>query len=127
VVVTFPTTTGTSIDNRHAAALVLFAAAQQIPQATVTAGADATTDPVNTAITPLTIGGAIVDIMTRGNTGSFVTTQSGQVERFDLSCTSSSSATSTKPVAAASQTMLGWDHTNPNRYAHSLATFGPAP
>jgi hypothetical protein len=128
VVVSFPATTGTAIDNRHAAAFVMFGAAQSAPEAVTTAGGDPGTDPTATAITPLTTGGMIVDVMTRGNTGSFVTTQAGQTERFDLSCTSSSSATSTKPVTSGGQsTSLGWDHSNPNRYAHSLAAFKPAP
>jgi hypothetical protein len=128
VVINFPTTTASAIDNRHAGALVLFNAAQHTPEATASAGVDANTNPVNTAITPLTTGGLVVDIITRGNTGSFTTTQAGQVEQWDLSCTSSSSATSVKPVTAGGQqTLLGWNHSNPNRYAHSLAAFGPAP
>jgi len=128
VTVNFPTATANQIDNRHAAAFVIFGAAQSAPEAFSTAGGDPGADPTSTPITPLTTGGLVVDIMTRGNTGTFVTTQAGQTERFDLSCTSSSSATSTKPVTAGGQsTSLGWDHSNPNRYAHSLAAFGPAP
>lgn len=126
VVINFPTTAAGAIDNRHAGAFVLYNAAQQAPEATATAGANATTNPVNTAITPLTGGGIVVDVITRGNTGSYTTTQSGQVEQWDLSCTSSSSATSVKQVTSPGQTLLGWSHTNPIRYAHSLAAFAPS-
>ena len=126
VVVTFPATTGTAIDNRHAGAFVLFAAAQQAPEAIATAGANTSADPVSTGITPLTVGAAVVDVMTCGNTGTFLTTQSGQIERWEQSCTSSSSATSTKEVTGSGQTLLGWDHSNPNRYAHALAAFAPS-
>jgi hypothetical protein len=126
VVVTFPATTGTAIDNRHAGAFVLFAAAQQAPEAIASAGANTSADPVNTGITPLTVGSTVVDVMTRGNTGTFLTTQSGQIERWEQSCTSSSSATSTKEVTGTGQTLLGWDHSNPNRYAHALAAFAPS-
>jgi hypothetical protein len=128
VIVNFPVTADPSpINNRHAGSFVLYNAAQQAPEVTATAGANATTNPINTAITPLTANGIVVDVMTRGNTGSFTTTQTGQVEQWDLSCTSSSSATSVKPVASPGQTLLGWSHTNPTYYAHSLAAFRPAP
>ena len=127
VVITFPTAVAnTPIDNRHAAAFVLTGAAQEAPEATATAGLDATTDPVNTNITPLTVGSLIVDVFTQGNTGTMVTTQSGQTERWEQSCTSSASAGSTKAVSSAVQPALGWDRTNPNRYAHSLAVFKAA-
>jgi len=53
VVINFPTTAGTGtaapIDNRHAGALVIYNAAQQAPETTATAGANANTNPVNTA------------------------------------------------------------------------------
>jgi len=126
VIVNFPATTASAIDNRHAGALVIYNAAQQGPEITASAGADPDANAVNTAITPLTAGGLIVDVVTVGNTGSFTTTQAGQVEQWDLSCTSSSSATSTKPVNLPGQTLLGWSHTNQNRYAHSLAAFAPS-
>ena len=129
LVITFPATTGTAIDNRHAGAFVLFDAAQQAPQVTATAGANTGTNPVNTNISPSTGGSMIVDVSTRGNLGSFTTTQTGQTELWDQSCGNlgSSSAGSVKPVAAAGQTTLGWSHTNANRYAHALAAFAPAP
>jgi len=105
---------------------VLFNAAQEAPEVTATAGAEATTNPVNTDITPLTVGGVIVDVITQGNTGTFTTNQAGQTEQWEQSCTSSASAGPVKIVTGAAQTTMGWSRTNPNRFSHSLATFKPA-
>jgi hypothetical protein len=128
VVINFPTATGTPIDNRHAGAFVIYNAAQKAPEAVVSTGSTAATNTVNTNITPLSVGAIIVDVLTRGNTGTFTPTQtaSGQIARWQASCTSSSSATSTKQATSTSQTALGWSHSSPNRFAHALAAFAPA-
>jgi hypothetical protein len=123
VTVTFPATVGNSIDNRHAGAFVLYNVAQQPPQAIATAGEDATTNPTSKSIT--TQNAWIVDVITRGNTGTFTPTQAAQTLRWQASCTSSSSATSTKEAPLAGATTLGWSHSAPNRYAHALAAFVP--
>ena len=107
-------------------AFLLYNVAQQPPQLTKIAGADALTNPVNTSITAPSAGAWIVDVFTQGDPGTFTTTQAGQSERFDVSCVSSSSATSTKPVTSAGATSLGWSHTSPRRYAHAMAIFGRA-
>jgi hypothetical protein len=127
VAVTFPATTGTPIDNRHATAFVLYNAAQRAPEAVAAEGANATTNPIATSIAAASAGAWVVDVVTQGETGTFTPTQAGQVERSDVSCTSSSSAVSTKQAPAPGSTALGWSHSKPRRYAHALAAFAPAP
>jgi hypothetical protein len=127
VTITFPSTTaGNLIDSRQAGAFLLRNVAQQPPQAIKTAGADRTTNPVITSIQTSSSGAWVVDVITQGNTGTFTPTEAGQVKRTEQSCTGSSNATSTKEVAAPATTSLGWSHSLPKRYAHSLAAFARA-
>ncbi len=127
VVVTFPSATSNRIDNRHAGAMVLYGAAQQAPVSIANAGADATTNPISTAIAIATSESLVVDIVTQGEAGSFAPNQGGQSKRWEASCGSSSSATSTRDAALPGPLLLGWSHSSPKRYAHALAAFRPAP
>jgi hypothetical protein len=124
--VTFPAKVGNAIDVRQAGAFVLYNVAQQAPQATKAAGANATTNPVNTSITTLTANSWVVDVITQGNTGTFTTTQAGQTLRWQQACGPSSAAGSTKEVATAGSAVLGWSHSRAKRYSHALAAFAPA-
>jgi hypothetical protein len=126
VTITFPATTGTAIDDRLAGAFVIYNVAQQAPEVTKSAGADALTNPVNTSITTLTDGAWVIDVMNQGGAGTFTTTQSGQTLRWQTSCGSSTLASSTKYARFAGSTTLGWSFSGPKRYAHALAAFKPA-
>jgi hypothetical protein len=128
VTVTFPASQGDAIDVRQAGAFVLYNAAQSAPDVVKSAGANATTNPVVTSVTTLSANSWIVDVISQGNPGTFAATQAGQVARWQQSCgaQTSSSAASTKELAAAGATSLGWSHTAARRYAHSLAVFAPA-
>jgi hypothetical protein len=126
VVITFPSATSSAIDNRHAGAFVIHGAAQVLPEAIRSVGADAATNPVSTTIAVATSGALAVDILSRGNTGTFTPLAVDQVERFETSCTSSGSATSTKRVTTAGTVAFTWSHTAPNRFAHAIAAFRPA-
>jgi hypothetical protein len=127
VVVTLPSATSNRIDNRHAGAMVLYDAAQQAPTEIANSGADATTNPVSTSIAIATSRSLVVDVITQGEAGAFLPNQAGQSERWDLSCGSSSSATSTREGALPGSLLLGWSHSTPKRYSHALAAFRPAP
>jgi hypothetical protein len=126
VVINFPTSVAGAIDNRHAGAFVLYNVAQGPPAAVATAGADATTDPVVTTLTANAASSLVVDVFTQGEVGTFAPTSLDQMERWERSCTSSGSASSTRFAAAPGPITLGWDHSSPRRYAHSLAMFAPA-
>jgi hypothetical protein len=126
VTVNFPKTVAGSIDNRHGAAFVVYQAAQAAP-VTAGAGAEATTNPVFTALDVGVAGALVVDVITQGERGSFTAQSVGQIERWDRSCSSSNSAGSTVSVTSPGVVQLGWRHTLPRRYAHSLAAFRPAP
>jgi hypothetical protein len=105
----------------------LYDAAQQAPEAFASSGADTSADPLSTEIEVVTPNAWVVDAFVRGNVGTFATTRSGQIERWQRSCSSSSMATSTLEADAAGLYSMGWDHSNPTRYAHALAVFAPAP
>ncbi len=123
----FPTTDNSAINNRQAAALLLYNAAQLPAEALGSAGADPSAADVTNGITPLTPGALVLDIISQGNTGDFTPASATQSLLWKQSCGSSSSAASFKtPVAASSQLQMGWSHSRPNRYAHSLAAFAPA-
>jgi hypothetical protein len=126
VTINFPPNGTNLIDNRHAGAFVLYNVAQQAPDATMTAGANATTNPVNTSITTLSPETLVVDVITQGNVGTFTAAQPGQTARWQASCVSSASATSTAEVAVPGSRTMGWSRTKPNRYAHALAAFRAA-
>ncbi len=126
VAVTFPSNAGDQIDSRHAGAVVLYNVEQQEPEATESNGANATTNPVNTNVTTLADNAWVVDVFSQGNVGVASTTQADQVGRWQESCDTSGSATSTQEVPTAGVTTVGWDYTRPRRYAHSVMVVAPA-
>jgi SAM-dependent methyltransferase len=115
-----------AIDNRHAGVFVIHGAAQAAPQATRFVGGNGSTNPLTTTIDPVLPGTPAVDVLTRGNVAAFTPSASGQVERWEQSCTSSGSATSSRSATANDTLAFTWSHTDPNRYSHSLAAFRPA-
>src|SRR5262249_8415498 len=82
-------------------------------------------DSISTTIAGVTAGAWVVDVVGSGNSGSF-TAASGQTERWDIAASVMTGAMSTKAVAAAGATTLGWTHTGAHRLAHSLASFAPS-
>jgi hypothetical protein len=127
VTITFPATVGPAVAERQAGAFVLHNAAQTAPQTVAAFGKDETAATVTNAIAVHTAGAVVVDTITQGNAGAFSPRQAGQGERLDVSCGTSSTASSTRAVAAAGTVAMGWTHSNPRRWAHALATFAPAP
>lgn len=81
--------------------------------------------PITTAITTLTNGSWLVDVVGCGNTGTF-TAGGSQTERLDLSAASSSGAMSTKNVATAGASSMTQTHTGSNRMAHAVAAIKPS-
>ena len=126
IIVTLPNAFSSAINNRQIGAFVLHGAAQGAPEATVSTGSEMFMNPVASVINALTPGALAVDVFAQGNTGLFTPTQPGQVERWQESCSSSSAASSTLEVQAAGAQSLGWHHSNPRRYAHSIAVFAPS-
>jgi len=133
VAITFPSTMGDAIDQRQAGAFVIYNAEQQPPEVTTADGEEGMgiANPASTAINVPTANALVVDIMTWGNVGTFTPTEAGQMERWQQgSCTSSSSATSTREALSAGPLTLGWAHSSApsagTRQAHSLAAFAPA-
>ncbi len=125
-VINFATNTSGAIDNRHAGAFVIYRAAQQAPVRTASSGADAISNPVLTSLDVPMNGAMVVDVMTQGEQGSYTAQTLGQTERWDRTCTSSSSAGSTYTVTSSGDVAVGWRHSSPRRYAHSVAAFRPA-
>jgi hypothetical protein len=117
-----------TVNERHGGAYVLTNVDQAPPEAVNSVGYEPAVDPVNISMTNLTDGAWVVDIHTANVIGDAVTTQAGQVERFDQSCNSSSSQGSTQ-VATAGVATLGWDHSSAFllRNIQSLAAFAPKP
>jgi parallel beta-helix repeat protein len=129
VEITFPG----DVDQRHAGAVVVYNAKQQQPEATSADGAEGQgiDNPSSTPIGVLTPNALAIDIMTWGNPGTFTPNEVDQTERWQESCASSSSATSTREASSAGPLTLGWGHSSApsagTRQAHSLAAFAPAP
>jgi len=111
--------------SRAGGAVSLLNVAQQAAEA-VSTNANESTNTISTNITTQTDGAWVVDVVGCGNSGSFTTTASGMVERFDETTTDSSGAGSTKSVASAGSTTMSWEHTGANRMALSVAAFAPA-
>ncbi|MHC4739148.1 MAG: beta strand repeat-containing protein [Planctomycetota bacterium] len=111
--------------SRAGGAVSLLNVAQQAAEA-VSTNANVSTSTISTNITTQTDGAWVVDVVGCGNSGSFTTTASGMVERFDETTTDSSGAGSTKSVSSAGSTTMSWEHTGANRMALSVAAFAPA-
>jgi hypothetical protein len=112
------------VDGISAGAVSLTGVSQTAPTGIFkvdTSGADA----ISTSINVGTAGSWVVDVVGSGNSGSF-TAASGQTERWDIAASGMTGATSTKPVAAAGATTLGWTHSGANRLSHSLAALAPS-
>ncbi len=123
------TTTGPTRE-RYGGGISLYNVLQAAPEATSTQTTGSPPATFNTTITTLTNGAWVVDAIGSGNFNSaFTTSQMGQVERYDSGTTggSSTGAGSTKPVATAGLTTMGWNQTGANRMAHVLAAFAPDP
>jgi len=112
------------VDNRNGGAVSLANVKQQAPEA-VNTNSNTGSATISTNITTLTNGAWVVDVVGSGNPGSFTTTASGMVERWDVSADSSSGATSTRAVSTAGTVTLSWSGPA-NRNSHSLAAFAPA-
>ncbi len=112
------------VDNRNGGAVSLAYVKQQSAEA-VNTSSNSGSGTISTNITTLTNGAWVVDVVGSGNPGSFTTTASGMVERWDVSADSSCGAASTRPVSTAGTVTLSWSGPA-NRNSHSLAAFAPA-
>ncbi len=81
---------------------------------------------ISTNITTLTNGAWVIDVVGSGEVGSFTTTTTGMVERWDVASGTSKGAGSTKPVETAGSTTMSWSSTAGTRLSHSVAAFAPA-
>jgi prepilin-type N-terminal cleavage/methylation domain-containing protein len=116
-------TTSATCEDLSAGAISLAYVAQQAAEATAK-GSNEGPDTITTNITTLTDGAWFVDVIENGEPNVF-SPDAGQIERFDQTATSSDCAGSTKPVATAASTSMGWSATA-NRMAHVAAAFAPA-
>lgn len=109
-----------------ASAISLIGAAQSAPEASAT-NTNSGSATITSAITTLTNGAWVVDALSCGETGALSTTESGQTERHDLSAgTTMQGGSSTKEVASAGSTNMGWSGGGTNRKAHYLVSIAPA-
>jgi hypothetical protein len=113
------------VDGISAGAVSLAGVRQGAPEQVAIKVDTSGADSISTGITVATAGAWVVDVVGSGNSGSF-TASSGQTERNDLAASGMTGAGSTKAVAAAGSTTLGWAHSGANRLAHSLASFAPS-
>ena len=102
---------------------------QEAPEATAHGWVTADPTTISTAITTLTDGAWVVDVVgDGGNVTARDPNAVGMVERWDENANSSGGAGSTKPVATAGVTTNTWDmNTGGNRLSHSLAAFAVVP
>jgi hypothetical protein len=115
-----------TIDYRNAGCISLGYVAQQPPEAVKT-NTVLNNDKITTSITTLTNNAWVVDAVGCGNSGTYVTTQAGMTERWDVNSGSSTGAASTTPVPVAGPVSVGWDYSGTgNRQVHSVAAFAPA-
>jgi hypothetical protein len=98
--------------------------AQQAPEATNTS-TNVGPNSISTSITTLTDGAWVVDVVVDGNASAF-TPDGGQTEQYDEVASSSTGAASTKEMATAGATSMGWSAGSANRLAHVVAAFAPA-
>ena len=106
-----------------AGAISLEGVAQQAPEASNT-NTNVGPDYISTSITTLTDGAWVVDVVENGNNLAF-TPDGGQTQRVDQTGGSAYCAMSTKAMATAGFTSMGWS-ANANRLAHVVAAFAPA-
>jgi hypothetical protein len=109
--------------SKSVGAISMEGVAQQAPEASNT-NTNVGPDYISTSITTLTDGAWVVDVVENGNPNSF-TPDGGQTERYDQTASSSDGAASTKEMATAGATSMGWS-ANANRLAHVVAAFAPA-
>lgn len=118
-------TWGGNLEDRHGGAISLYNAAQQPPEASAKSSA-APVVTISTSITTVTDGAWVVDAVGSGNPGAgFTTLEPGQTEHYENGADSSSAAGSTKVVAQATTTVMGWSQAA-NRMAHVVAAFAVA-
>lgn len=121
VVVSTPT--GTSQETQ-ACAYSLREVKQQAPEATATAGADASASSVDTDITTVSPNAFIVDCFAGDGSISDTTARTGQTERGEIPDTQTTLLTSTRPAGLAETWPMAWDFGSSfNRWAHSLLAF----
>ena len=121
IVITWPQDT----DNRSGGGISIYNAAQQGPEASNTKALSGSPSTITTSLTTLTDGAWVIDAVGSGSKGSgFSPLESGQTERYDVTAGSSAGAGSTKYVASAGLTSMGWAQ-NANRLAHVIAAFAP--
>jgi len=114
-----------AVDGIVAGATSLAGVSQTAPAPVATKVDTSGADFISTNITTTVANAWVVDVVGSGNSGSF-TAGSGQTERWDIAASGMTGATSTKPLASAGTTSLGWTHSGANRLAHSLASLSPS-
>lgn len=110
------------------AATSVFGASQTAPEATATSGTLVDASTFSTNITTLTKGAWVFDVIGGGNQGTW-TANAGQIWRSDMQpgTASHAVATSTKYVAVAGSTTMGWTASEiQSRFAQSLAVWAPS-
>jgi len=119
--------TPSSPEELIAGAISLNGVAQQAPEAKAESSADYV-DTISSSITTLTDGAWLVDAVHSGMEYGY-TPNSGQTERYDRAGGANTSrlACSTKELAVAGSTTMGWTQSGANRQAHEVAAFAPAP
>ena len=116
------TTSGYAV--KSVGAISLEGVAQQAPEATNT-NTNVGPEYISTSITTLTDGAWVVDVVECGNASAF-TPDGGQTERYQEAGSSSQGAGSTKEMATAGSTSMGWTSASANRLALVAAAFAPA-
>ncbi|MBE3040092.1 MAG: SMP-30/gluconolactonase/LRE family protein, partial [Chloroflexi bacterium] len=104
---------------------VSLAHVKQLAREAVAIKSNTNLSTISTNITTLTNGAWVIDVVGSGEVGSFTTTTTGMVERWDVASGTSKGAGSTKPVETAGSTTMSWD-TPALRLSHSVAAFAPA-
>ena len=127
VVVSFPSDTASLVNNRQAGALVAYGAAQRAPEAAQSTATTNATNPISLSLPATTAGALVVDVVSQGRPGQFSPTSAAQIERWDVSCTSSASAGSTQIASGSGTTKSSWSHGSANRMTLSVASFAAAP
>jgi prepilin-type N-terminal cleavage/methylation domain-containing protein len=116
------TTSGYAV--KSVGAISFEGAAQQAPEDTNT-NTNVGPEYISTSITTLTDGAWIVDVVVNGNASTFAP-DGGQAEQYDEVASSSTGAASTKEMATAGSTNMGWTAGSANRLGHVVAAFAPA-
>ncbi len=127
---TVEVTTDGQTYNKTGGAISLYNVLQTAPEATNTQISNVGQTTFNTSITTVTDGAWVIDVIGSGAPSTtFTTNQTGQVEQYDSGTEpdNSTGAGSTKHVATAGSTTMGWNITGSNRLAHALAAFAPDP